>query len=552
MSEVTKTNSYNSYKKEYIEWRREKDFRSAKRQEYLRRNPDAIKDYDLQRVKILLSAVDMMDKSVSNKSDNIGTYFESLANMGLGYGAIGGASLGYFFRKTDFAKKLINKSVKNSEKSKHIITMSLTSIFGALGILSVYPLYLYLSNIQSKINRKRRFDTMEKELQDPKIFVVLDSEQKTIFKKNLEKIKKDKKPQSTNLLKKELKSIKQISKELINYNKNQTEIKDKYSNDKTFYEKELSDKEIRKAKKDKVLLSVLIKEINTRSQTYTEKMDRITNNIITSAFAFGSLFVLGYERLAKTLKLKHSSFPAGLGFFLFTASTIFGTWATKRAGEVGRFNAHQELMKNPEQLVYISNRKTDTIDDSEITVEERKNVNSIKFLKNFFKHNKEYNEWKKRTSLTGKDITKAMENIELSPEQIKDGEHLKNNMFKTFYKVDKNTQNYSSKIQLANESLKYPIALTLGTLGSISGLKHLAKIRSASTPIEVLKNTLKYIANVLFFITPTFFINSYFARAQKMGARISDMITMKELEDYRFFADYSRFESSEVVDGQSD
>ena len=37
-----------------------------------------------------------------------------------------------------------------------------------------------------------------------------------------------------------------------------------------------------------------------------------------------------------------------------------------------------------------------------------------------------------------------------------------------------------------------------------------------------------------------------------MGARISDMITMKELEDYRFFADYSRFESGEVIDGQSD
>ena len=43
-------------------------------------------------------------------------------------------------------------------------------------------------------------------------------------------------------------------------------------------------------------------------------------------------------------------------------------------------------------------------------------------------------------------ITKAMEGIELSPQQIQDGERLRKNMFKTFYKVDKNTQNYSSKI----------------------------------------------------------------------------------------------------------
>ena len=33
-----------------------------------------------------------------------------------------------------------------------------------------------------------------------------------------------------------------------------------------------------------------------------------------------------------------------------------------------------------------------------------------------------------------------------------------------------------------------------------------------------------------------FLVNSYFAKAQKMGARVSDMMTMKELEDYRFFA----------------
>ena len=54
-------NSYNSYKEEYAQWRREKDFKAAKRKEYLRRNPDAIQDYDLQRTKILLNAVEMMD-----------------------------------------------------------------------------------------------------------------------------------------------------------------------------------------------------------------------------------------------------------------------------------------------------------------------------------------------------------------------------------------------------------------------------------------------------------------------------------------------------------
>ena len=46
---------------------------------------------------------------------------------------------------------------------------------------------------------------------------------------------------------------------------------------------------------------------------------------------------------------------------------------------------------------------------------------------------------------------------------------------------------------------------------------------------------------------PSLFINSYFAKAQKMAARISDMKTMKELEDYRFFADYSKYETEKAT-----
>lgn len=546
---MPKTNLYSSYKNEYSDWRREKDIRAAKRKEYLRRNPDAIKDYDLQRAKILLNAVDMMDKSVVKKSDNFGTVFESFANIGLGYGAIAGTTLGLLLKDTKFIQNIINKISKKNFKSKNIISLSFTTLSGFLGILAVYPIYSFSSKIESQVSRKRRFDTMEKELQDPKIFVVLDSEQKTIFKNNIEKIKNDKKTSSINFIEKDLKSLKQISNELINYSKNQNLIKEKYSEDKTFYDEKLTDKEIKDAKKDKVLLNVLIKEINTKSQSYTEKMDRIVNNIITGTFALGSLFVLGYERIAKTLNLKTSSFPAGMGIFLFITSTILGTWATKRAGQVGRFKAKQELINNPEQLIYISNKKVENINEEEIEINEKPSLDSRNFLKNFLRYNKEYNEWRKKENLSGRDISKAMENIELSPEQIKDGEHLKNNMFKTFYKVDKNTQKYSSKIQLLSETVKFPLTLGFGTLSSILGLRYLTKIRSSVTPVEILKNTTKYIATTLAFIIPTFFVNSYFARAQKIGARISDMITMKELEDYRFFADYSRFESVEVIEG---
>lgn len=542
MSIIT-DNIFQTYRNEYSTWRNEKDLQSAKRQEYLRRNPDAIKDYDLQRTKILLNIVDMMDKSIIHKSDNISVAFESATSLGLGYAAVGGSALGFLISKLDFMQKFIQKSVQKFPKSKNIIKISMATTSGVLGVLAAYPIYTMLSKMESKIYRKRRFDTMEKELQDSKIFVVLDEKQKTDFSKNIEEIRNNKKDLEINIAKNELKNIKQVAKEAWNYDKEQTKFKEKYQKDESFYEEELTEKEIKNAKKDKALLLTLIKELNMKSQSYTEKMEKITNNIIALSFALGSLFTLGYESIAKKLNLKTSSLPAGVGISLFIASTFFANWAQRRASLVGKFKAKQELMQNPEQLIYVSNKKTNTINDEEVCYESSSNNNSLKFLKEFFQNNKEYNKWKKTNSLTGKDISKAMENIEVSPEQLKDGKRLQQNLFKTLYKVDKNTQNYTNKLEMLSETVKYPITLTLGTVGSVLGFKHLARLRNATNSKDILSHSVKYLGTISLFTIPTMIVNSFFAKAKKFGARISDMMTMKDLEDYRFFADYSRFEN---------
>ena len=113
------------------------------------------------------------------------------------------------------------------------------------------------------------------------------------------------------------------------------------------------------------------------------------------------------------------------------------------------------------------------------------------------------------------------------------------------YKTDKNTQNYSTNINIVGESIKYPITLILGTIGSVCGLKHLVNLRNSVKPTDIFKNTAKYIGTITLFTIPSLLLNSYFAKAQKMGARLSDMMTMKDLEDYRFFADYSRFKDTQ-------
>ena len=541
-------NSYKlsqTYKNEYQTWREEKEISAAKRQEYLRRNPDAINDYDLQRAKVLIYATDIMEKSLKNNSNNLGLAFETATSIGLGQAGLGGAALAFLLSKLSFFEKNINKIVQKYPKSKNIMPMGISLAGGVLGVLAAYPAYNSLSKLESKIHRKRKFETMEKEFHDPKIFVVLDAEQKKIFEQNLPDLNNSSKEKnSINNLNDELKSIKQISKETINYEKEQNKFKERYKEDKSLYENKLTEKEIKSAKQDKALLSVLIREINTKSQSYTEKMQKFTDNLITISFALGSLFALGYERLAKKMNLKTSSLPAGFGVLLLVASTFFANWAQRRASHVGKFKAIQELKENPEKLVYISKTKTDMIDDEEIQFSKKQKTNSIKFLKDFFKHNKEYETWKKTRNYTGEDISNAMKDIEISSEQLRDGKRLQNNLFKTLYKVDKNTQNYSSQIDVMAESVKFPVALIFGSIGSIWGMKHIAKLRNAVKPQEIFKHSAKYIGTIALFTLPSLAVNSYFAKAQKMGARISDMATMKDLEDYRFFADYDK---SEVV-----
>lgn len=542
MSSVSISNISQTYKNEYSTWRDDKNLQELKRREYLRKNPDAIKDYDLQRAKILLYTVDIMDKSISVNSDHINTFVDTATSTGLGYAAVAGAALGLLLQKTKFAKKIITKITQQKSKSQNIISTAITSICGVLGVISAYPIYAYLSNFEGKIDRKKRFDTMEKELQDPRIFSTLDPEQKIEFETKLSTIKNTDKSKTTKVfVEKNIKSLKKMFNETINYDKEQAKFRQKYEEDKTFYDEVLTDKEIKNAKKDKVLLCVLMRELNAKSQSYEEKMQRITDGITTLSFACGSILSLGYERITNHFKINKSSFPASLGIILMLASTFFATWSQKRASHIGRFKAKQELMENPEKLVYISKRKTSEINEEEIQIEEYKKSSTLQFMKNFFKYNKEYEKWKKTKSFSGKDLSDAMENIDFSQEQLDDGKRLKTNMFKTFYKIDSNTQNYSSKIDLTREAIKYPIMLTLGSIGSLLGMKHLIRLRNTSSPNEIFKESIKYISTISLFTLPTIFINSYFAKIKKMAARISDMQTMMELEDYRFFADYSRF-----------
>ena len=52
---------------------------------------------------------------------------------------------------------------------------------------------------------------------------------------------------------------------------------------------------------------------------------------------------------------------------------------------------------------------------------------------------------------------------------------------------------------------------------------------------------LKYVSIVLLSTLPTLGINAYVTKEQKKASRVADMLAIDEMQDYRNFADYSRF-----------
>ena len=317
------------------------------------------------------------------------------------------------------------------------------------------------------------------------------------------------------------------------------EFEKKLKEDEELFNKELTTEEIETAKKDQQLLTKLIEKIDIASQDYAENAELATSALITTVFAFGALFSLGYEKIAKHFKWKQSSAPAILGMIAMMGSSIAGAQIQKQASRVGRFKIKQELLKNPQQLVYVPDEKTGEITDVEIQREDKLNI--LKFLKEAWKNNKEFEKWQKTEGAKEKKLAQALENIEISEKQLKEAKRLQHNTFKTFNKIDENSQKYSESIEALGQAIQYPLSLIFSAIGVALGIKHLEKLAKSKNAHESAMAFIKYFSTIMLSTLPSIVINAYITKEQKKASRVANMLAINELNDYRHFADYSRF-----------
>lgn len=550
-------NNYKDYKKylpEYSSWQEDKDLAREKRIEYLKKNPDKMDSNDIQRGKILLHAIDVMDEYSQSNAEDMEVATEFATSQIVGMATTGGMILGAPLAGLKSVKNLAKKLSKNVHGAGYIVSL-LPSVIGMLvGVAASFPAIVWATKVKVGASRRGRFEAMRTDLKNPAIFAVLTPEQMEKAKNDAKNIQLDENVKKR--FKKNtgigvnpsdsLKTLKKYYSKGGEYDKQKAEFDAKLKENEKYFDKvKLTDEQIRSAKRDQQILADMVRKMDLASQDYAENTELATNTLTTLSLGTGGLVGWASNKLLKLLKVKGGPvakvLPWVVGVTIPLTMSIYSAKVQKQASRIGRFKAKQEMLNNPASLVYVDEKDTSSMTDVKLPPRQKK-PNIFKFFVQLVKDSKEYNKYRKTELLEHLKFNQAVENLELSPQQLAEAKALQMNVFKTFNKVDEKSQTYSESVEAMGEMTKQGVSL-FGSLAAM-GISAVAMMKLLENP-EQIKNSsvMKIVGKSMlpfaFVILPVIAIDAYTTKAQKKASRVADMLALKELEDYRHYVDYS-------------
>ncbi len=450
-----------------------------------------------------------------------------------------GSALGGLIGSLPSIKNLVQNIFKNSKHSKNITTVLPIAIGGVAGVISAFPLYSWAAKAEVAASRRGRFEAMRKDLSNPNGFAVLTEEQTKLAKERAKQVilPKEKKSGFSNLSN-SINTLKEIIGGSAEYRKQKRLFEYELMDAERHMNDKMTPEEIEKAKKDQQLLTKLVEKIDIASQDYAENAELATQSTITAILALGALFNIVLTKVLNAMKIKNASKISAItqvaSITLPLGFSIAAAQIQKQASRVGRYKIKQELLNNPEKLAYVSDENIKNMDKVAVLALPKENL--LQFLKNAWKNNKEYNLYKKTQAVEEEKFYKALNDIKLTPEQLKDAKILQRNTFKTFNKVDEKSQKYAESIEALGQAAATPISLIFVAIGTAIGMKYLAKgFNNKISNYEKASNISKYLGAILLSSLPSIGINAYITKEQKKASRIADMLAINEMQDYRHF-----------------
>lgn len=549
-------NNYKNYKKyvpEYNDWRDKQDLEREKRLQYLKANPDKINEADIQRGKVLLHSIDVMDEYSQAYAEDMEVATEFATSQVVGMASTIGLLAGLPLGRSKMFKNLIGKFSKDNMAINYFADL-IPSVVGMLvGTAASFPAIIWSTKTQVSASRKGRFEAMRKDLSNPAVFAELTPEQLKQAESDAKNIKLDEKEKNRFMNKKSsalnpfesFKTLKKSFSEDGEYSKQKAEFDAKLKESEKHYNKTLTETQITQAKRDQQILSDIVRRMDVASQDYAENTELATNTLTALALGTGGLVGWASNKLLKLMKVKGGmaakAVPWAVGAAIPLAMSVYATKVQKHASRIGRFKVKQEMLNNPASLAYVDDKETSKMTDVKLP-ERAKKPNIFKFFMQLVKDNKEYQQYRKTKGLDDLKYHKAVEKLELSPEQLKNAKALQMNVFKTFNKVDEKSQAYSESVEAMGEVSKQGVA-TFGSLAAM-GLSAVTMLNMMKHPEQIKGSSIgKFIAKTMapfaLVMLPVIAIDIYTTKAQKKASRVADMLALKELEDYRNYADYS-------------
>lgn len=564
-------NSYKSYKKylpEYTQWRDEQDLERERRLEYLNKNPDKMNAEDIERGKILLRAIDVMDEYSQSNAEDMEVATDFAMGQVVGLASMAGTFVGFSLGQVKGVQKFISKFVKDPLKWQLVLNMVPSIVGSTIGTLAAFPAIIWATKAKVSASRKGRFEAMNKDLQNPALFAVLTPEQqkkvdelaKGIELEDREKKRLEQKKNFSLNPAESFRTLKKYYKEDGVYKEQKAEFDKKIQENKGNFNQKLSEEQIKNAKRDQQILVEMVRKLDVASQDYAENTELATNTVTTLALGTGGLVGWISNKIINGLKIKSGgalkAIPYVIGAAIPLAIGIYAAKLQKQSSRIGRFKAKQDMLNNPAELVYVDRK--DTASSTIKSVEHKKKPNIFIFLKQLLKDNKEYTQYLKNEGELELKRHKAVEKLKLTDEQIHQAKVLQNNVFKTFNTVDEKSQTYSESVEAMGQSVKQGVAFIGSMAATVFSLRNIYKEldniaagESAKKQNSIIKAVTKALTPFVWVVLPIIAVDIYTTQAQKKASRVADMLALKELGDYRHYADFAQEQKPPQVQNSS-
>ncbi len=440
----------------YEKWDKEQDNKEARRKELHKTRPVSQKELKeaQKRGKTIINAINVMDEYSENKAEDMEQATQAVGQIPVQIGVSAGMGFGF----------LLMSKIKNP-KAKLLLNPWSLGFLGAA--LTYVPFSIWSTKVQVWASKVARFQAREKELKDPKNFVIYDDNQL----KEAEKIAKtlpDEKDRD--LLKKlpmadMLATVNSVNKDKKayeswheNYLKENTRTKATYSNG-------IPTDKSNNTKRDQQVIINTVKKINQSAEEYSENVESVTNTMgVPISMASGAVVGFATNAVLNMLKkgkmIKEGGFvnkqSKGIAFIAGILTDLaIQSWFTsmqKTGSKVGRFKAKQEMLADPQNFVYCDDKELNSVKVTETSKKKKFFLaDSWQTLMDVIKDKKEYDNYQKTQGKQDKKFRKALKLVNLKDGQLEEAKNLQEKTFNTFEKMDEMSQQYSENVEAVTD-----------------------------------------------------------------------------------------------------